>query len=230
MKKNNTMIYIILGIFAFLGILSLIMGVSKLVASGVSKATNDTVVAEITTISQQKNPKGEISYFVFVDYEYEGEEYKEVSLGVYTASMHEGKQIDILVNPKEPTDIKIVAQDTIDAVGGIFMGIIFALVGIVPLIFIYKGKQRVKNLMEAGYYVYATVDRVEKNYSVSSNRKHPYAAYCTYEDETTGRKYKFKSPDMWKNPEPIIQIGTRLKVYVDRNNYANYYVDVDSLF
>lgn len=230
MKKNDTMIYIILGIFAFLGILSIILGASTLISSGASKATNDTVVAEITTISQQKNSKGEIYHFVYVDYEYKGEEYKEVSLGVYTASMHEGKQIDILVNPKEPTDIKIVAQDTIDGVGGIFMGVIFALVGIVPLIFMYKGKQRIKNLLETGYYVYAKVDRLEKNYGYSRNRQHPYMAYCTYEDETTGKKYKFQSPPMWKNPEAYIGVGTRLKVYVDRNNYANYYVDVDSLF
>ena len=229
MKKNDNIIYIFLGIFAFLGILSLILGVSKLISNGASKASSDQVTAEIISISQQKDSKGEIYHFVFVDYEYKGEEYKEVNLGVYTASMHEGKQIDILVNPKEPTDIKIVAQDTIDGVGGIFMGVIFALVGIVPLIFMYKGKQRIKNLLETGHYVYALVDRVEKNYGYSRNRQHPYMAYCTYEDETTGKKYKFQSPPMWKNPEAYIRVGTRLKVYVDRQNYANYYVDVDSL-
>ena len=230
MKKNDTIIYIILGIFAFLGILSIILGVSTLISSGASKASREQIAAEITTISQQKNSEGELSYFVLVDYKFDGVEYKDVSLGVYTASMHEGKQIDILVNPKVPMDIKIVAQDTIDGVGGIFMGVIFALVGIVPLIFMYKGKQRIKNLLETGYYVYAKVDRLEKNYGYSRNRQHPYMAYCTYEDETTGKKYKFQSPPMWKNPDPVIQVGTRLKVYVERNNYANYYVDVDSLF
>lgn len=230
MKKNNTIIYIILGIFAILGIYSMIMGVSMLVSSSTSKASTETVVAEITRISKQTDSKGEVSYFVFVDYEYEGVEYKDISLGVYIASMHEGKEIEILVNPKDPTDIKITSQDTIDAVGGIFMGVIFALVGIVPLIFMYKGKQRIKNLIETGYYIYAVVDSVEKNYGYSRNRQHPYMAYCTHEDEETGKKYKFQSPPMWKNPDPVIQVGTRLKVYVERNNYANYYVDVDSLF
>lgn len=230
MKKNDTIIYIILGIFAFLGILSIILGVSTLISSGASKTSREQITAEISTISQQKNSEGELSYFVLVDYKFDGVEYKDVSLGVYTASMHEGKQIDILVNPKEPTDIKIVAQDTIDGVGGIFMGVIFALVGIVPLIFMYKGKQRIKNLIETGYYIYAVVDRLEKNYGYSRNRQHPYMAYCTHENEETGKKYKFQSPPMWKNPDPVIQVGTRLKVYVERNNYANYYVDVDSLF
>lgn len=230
MKKNNTIIYIILGIFAILGIYSMIMGVSKLVSGGVSKANTEQITAEISTISQQTNSEGDISYFVLVDYKYDGVEYKDVSLGVYTATMAEGKLIDILVNPKDPTDIKITSQDTIDAVGGIFMGVIFALVGIVPLIFMYKGKQRIKNLIETGYYIYAVVDRVEKNYGYSRNRQHPYMAYCTHEDEDTGKKYKFQSPPMWKNPDPVIQVGTRLKVYVERNNYANYYVDVDSLF
>lgn len=230
MKKNDGIIYIILGIFAILGVFSLIMGVSKLVSGGVSKANTEQITAEISTISQQTNSEGDISYFVLVDYKYDGVEYKDVSLGVYTATMAEGKLIDILVNPKEPTDIKITSQDTIDAVGGIFMGVIFALVGIVPLIFMYKGKQRIKNLIETGYYIYAVVDRVEKNYGYSRNRQHPYMAYCTHEDEETGKKYKFQSPPMWKNPDPIIQVGIRLKVYVERNNYANYYVDVDSLF
>lgn len=230
MKKNDGIIYIILGIFAILGVFSLIMGVSKLVSGGVSKANTEQITAEISTISQQTNSEGDISYFVLVDYKYDGVEYKDVSLGVYTATMAEGKLIDILVNPKDPTDIKITSQDTIDAVGGIFMGVIFALVGIVPLIFMYKGKQRIKNLIETGYYIYAVVDRVEKNYGYSRNRQHPYMAYCTHEDEETGKKYKFQSPPMWKNPDPVIQVGTRLKVYVERNNYANYYVDVDSLF
>ncbi len=230
MKKNDGIIYIILGIFAILGVFSLIMGVSKLVSGGVSKANTEQITAEISTISQQTNSEGDISYFVLVDYKYDGVEYKDVSLGVYTATMAEGKLIDILVNPKDPTDIKITSQDTIDAVGGIFMGVIFALVGIVPLIFMYKGKQRIKNLIETGYYIYAVVDRVEKNYGYSRNRQHPYMAYCTHEDEETGKKYKFQSPPMWKNPDPVIRVGTRLKVYVERNNYANYYVDVDSLF
>ena len=230
MKKNDYFVYIVLGVFAVLGIFSLIMGVSKLASNGASKANTEQITAEITTISEQKNSKGELSHFVFVDYKYDGVEYKDVSLGVYTATMQEGKLIDILVNPKEPTDIKITSQDTIDAVAGIFMGVIFALVGIVPLIFIYKGKQRVKNLIETGYYIYALVDRVEKNYGYSRNRRHPYVAYCTHEDEETGRKYKFRSPNMWKNPYPVIQEGTRLKVYVNRQNYSNYYVDIDSLF
>lgn len=230
MKKSNLPIYICLGIFAFLGILALVLGVSKLVSSGASKASREQITAEITTISQQTNAKGEISYFVFVDYKYDGVEYKDTSLGVYTAGMQEGKLIDILVNPKEPTDIKIVAQDTIDAVGSIFMGVIFTLVGIIPLIVIYKGKQRIKNLIETGYYIHAEVDRIEKNYGYSRNRQHPYVAYCTHVDEETGRKYRFNSPNMWRNPEPVIRVGTRLKVYVDRQNYANYYVDVDSLF
>ena len=170
MKKNDGIIYIILGIFAILGVFSLIMGVSKLVSGGVSKANTEQITAEISTISQQTNSEGDISYFVLVDYKYDGVEYKDVSLGVYTATMAEGKLIDILVNPKDPTDIKITSQDTIDAVGGIFMGVIFALVGIVPLIFMYKGKQRIKNLLETGYYVYAKVDRLEKNYGYSRNR------------------------------------------------------------
>ncbi len=230
MKKNDSVIYIALGIFAFLGILSLVLGVSKLVTSGASKASREQITAEITTISQQTDSEGEISYFVFVDYKYDGVEYEDVNLGVYTASMSEGKLIDILVNPKDPTDIKITSQDTIDAVGGIFMGVIFALVGIVPLIFMYKGKQRIKNLIETGYYIYAVVDRVEKNYGYSRNRQHPYVAYCTHEDEETGKKYKFQSSPMWKNPDPVIRVGTRLKVYVERQNYTNYYVDIDSLF
>lgn len=230
MKKNNTFIYIILGIFAIIGIYALISGVSMLVSNGTSKASNETIMAEITRISKQTNSKGEATYFVFVDYEYEGVEYKDTSLGVYVAAMQEGKEIELLVNPKDPTDIKLPKQDMVDAVGGIFMGVIFSLVGIIPLIFMYKGNQRIKKLLEDGYYIYAVVDRVEKNYGYSRNRQHPYVAYCTHEDEETGKKYKFQSPPMWKDPYPVIQNGTRLKVYADRRNYTNYYVDVDSLF
>ena len=230
MKKSNTTIYICLGIFAALGILALVLGVSQLISSGASKASRDQVTATITTISEQKNAKGEIYHFVYVDYEYDGVEYKDTSLGVYVSTMHEGKEIEILVSPKDPTDIKLPNQDSVDALASIFMGVIFAMVGIIPMIFMYKGSQRIKKLIEEGYYIYAVVDRVEKNYGTSRNRRHPYVAYCTHEDEETGKKTRFRSPDMWEDPSAYIQKGTRLKVYVNRQNYTNYYVDVDSLF
>ena len=119
MKKNNTFIYIILGIFAIIGIYALISGVSMLVSNGTSKASNETVMAEITRISKQTNSKGEATYFVFVDYEYEGVEY-------LVLAPEEDDSGEIVILEIEPVDeenenyLAVEDEEVLNAVFAIF--------------------------------------------------------------------------------------------------------------
>ncbi len=230
MKNNNLLLYIVLGIFAVLGVFCMVMGVEKLATGIYAKASTDMVVAEITDISTYKNHRNEMCHSVLVDYNYDGVEYKDITLGVYIADMFEGKEIEILVHPEEPTNIKTTSQDAIDIISSLIVGPIFAAVGIIPICIMEKKRKRIKNLKSQGRYIYAIVDYVEMDKYHTQNKKHPYIAYCTHEDEVTGVVYKFKSSPMWENPYPVIKEGTRLRVYVDGQNYANHYVDVDSLF
>ncbi len=230
MKNNNLVVYIILGIFAVLGVYCMITSVGTLVSSVYNKDANDTAIAEITDISTYKGYRNRMEYSVLVDYNYGGVEYKDIPLGAYTAGMFEGKEIDILVDREDPTNIKITAQDKIDGIGGLVIGVIFAVVGIIPICFMEKNRKRIKNLIQQGRFIYAVVDYVEINQGYKKNGKHPYIAFCTHKDEMTGVTYKFKSAPMWEDPYPVIKEGTQLRVYVDGQNYANHYVDVDSLF
>ena len=51
----------------------------------------------------------------------------------------------------------------------------------------------------------------------------------------TGRKKdcwrpdSFKSENIWTNPEPVITLGSEVRVYVDGNDFSKYYVDIQGV-
>ena len=109
------------------------------------------------------------------------------------------------------------------------MGVVFAVAGVFSLIGISRKSLKKRKLTASGQYIYATVESIEYNESISMNGKHPFVVYCTYRDDYKDVIYRFKSDNIWTNPEYVIQPGNEIKVFVDRQNYKNYHVDVESI-
>ena len=71
--------------------------------------------------------------------------------------------------------------------------------------------------------------QINKNYTV--NNRHPYNIVCEWDNSIDGKKYIFKSKNIWIDPENLIKdrnIKTFI-VYINSNNFKQYYVDVDML-
>lgn len=97
------------------------------------------------------------------------------------------------------------------------MGIIFVIVAT------QKNKKK-QSLIENGKYIMAIIKNIRLNVSVRINGRHPKYAECYYEDPMTGNVHVFRSENMENIPEELI--GSEVKVYVEGDNFKNYYVDI----
>ena len=111
------------------------------------------------------------------------------------------------------------------------VGSIFLVLGIVFLILEMRKRNRCNHLLAEGYYVYAEVLDVNKNFNVQYGKHgHPYIVKCGYTDEN-GTLHVFKSRNIRQYPGNNL-LGQQVRVYLDRNdynNYKNYYMDIDEI-
>lgn len=109
------------------------------------------------------------------------------------------------------------------------VGLIFALVGAIPLAKIRKREKLEKWLIANGRTIWGKVSYVEENRSVTVNGRHPYYIYVEYEDEgIVTTLYKFKSAPVWFNVRNI-EPGSEIRVYVDKQDMSKHVVDVNSV-
>lgn len=104
-------------------------------------------------------------------------------------------------------------------------GLILMLVGIFMLRRSAGKSSTKKRLMEEGSMEWLPVTDVEMQYNIRVNGKSPYVIFCNYQG-SDGRIYRMKSSYLNFNPSQMLPNG-RVKVYLDRENPANYYIDVD---
>lgn len=116
----------------------------------------------------------------------------------------------------------IVFSCSFAGTGALFlvMGIVFGLIELIK-------RSRCNRLLKEGYYITAQVVEIDKDWAVRINRRHPYIIRCSYQD-IDGTIHVFKSRSLYSYPGGI-QEGQTVRVYVDRNNYNDYYVDVDEI-
>lgn len=161
-----------------------------------------------------------------VSYTYEGEQRTAV-LSETSSNMSEGDSITLYVDREKPGRVK-------SGIGlwlfPLIMGAIavpFTAVGIGFLIAVGRAKGKKKKLMAEGRRLSAEVTGGRVNYNQEINGRHPSKLECRYIDPATGAEYCFSSANVWFDPQ--LYVGRQIFVYVKPENYAVYYVDVNSL-
>ena len=109
--------------------------------------------------------------------------------------------------------------------GGI--GIVFLVMGIIFLVSQAVKKQTAKRLVQEGNYILAEIMDVYMDYNIHVNNQCPYIVRCRYEDGS-GVIHTFKSRGIFFNPEGLFK-DQFIRVYVDRDDFRKYYVDIDSV-
>lgn len=176
MKKEN-FITVFFSIFAVIGI-GLLIGGGFWIFRGISFADSAVeVTAKIVDIETYKNYKGERHHRVYVDYSLNGVTYTDMPLGEYSSDMYIGKEIVLFCNPDNPS--QTMSNLGIYLGGGILLliGLVFALVGLIPLILSAREQLRQKKLLTNGQILYATVDNIVLNTHYTVNGQHPYVIY-----------------------------------------------------
>lgn len=229
MKDKNTVVRVIVGLFAIFGFVFIIVGILWAVSADSFLKNAAEVSAVISEIESYRGSEGDTSHRVYVDYFYDGQEYKDVRLNEYSSGMYEGKEIQLMLDPDNPRRLMSNVGLYIGPIIFIGLGTVFAVVGVLSLIWTGRKAHNKKQLIASGQYIYATVESIECNKSFSVNGRHPFLIYCTYRDAYQDIIYRFKSDNIWTNPEYVIQPGNEIKVFVDRENYKNYHVDVEGI-
>lgn len=107
------------------------------------------------------------------------------------------------------------------------IGSIFFVIGLIFLIHQFLKIRKIRRVVEAGNYIYAQVAEFDRNYNISVNGRNPYFVRCRYQD-SNGTIHMFRSRNLFYNPETIL-LETQVRVYVDKDNYKYYYVDIDEI-
>ena len=225
MQKNVSVVITNI-IFTVVGVLFFFIGVVVLLDP--IRFKEDEVMALITEIRSYENDNGEMEHEVDVRYEYEGINY-EVTLDTYNSNMREGLWIPIVAEKNETMNVRDEANKEIVATCFIVIGLLTALVGGVSIIKECRNKKRYKTLKATGKRLIATINRITINTRIAVNEEHPYIIWCSYVDGFSGATFEFKSEDVWNDPYEVCDVGSPIEVWVNPNDYLEYYVDVDSI-
>lgn len=152
------------------------------------------------------------------------------NLKSYNSSYYEGKEIIIYYDKNNPMNI-IDTESLIPVIILRCFGSVFILISMIILAFKFRRKRIMQNLKENGLILNAKYLYVKTNIVYNVNNKHPFNIYCESNQLFDGLTHKFKSENIWNDPTKIIEDNNikHFKVYVNPNNYKQYYMDISIL-
>lgn len=109
----------------------------------------------------------------------------------------------------------------------VLIGAIFAAIGLGFVIWLIRKNKAIKKVIEGGYTVNAVISDIVINNSIEINGGNPYVISCQYQDPRTGILHIFRSKNIMFFPRGLV--GSTVRVFVDPQNFKNYYVDIDSM-
>lgn len=227
--KSNKFIKVLYGIFAVVGIILLISSVIVFIFNQRFISEAQEISGVIETIEAYRSSDGDINHRVYVSYVYGGKQYNNVRVSFYSSNMYEGKEITLYCDPENPGKVMVKGSGLFATIMFVAMGIIFTCIGVIPILVSIFRKAEKNKIRNTGRSLYATIDEITYNKSYTVNGRHPYVIFCSYKDDYKDIIYCFKSENLWVNPEPVLTVGSTVKVYVEENNYKKYYVDAESM-
>lgn len=227
MKKvlTNNLVLILGVIFTIVGAIVIAVGVVSNISSKefMENAVSANAIIEEIEVDEHGD---ETDHYVFVTYEYDGNEYNRVQLNYYSSDMYEGQEIEIYFNPDDPRDVRTSEGELFFAIFPIAFGCLFIAIGLPMIIYKIHKKNKKTRLIESGQRIIAEIESIDMDYNITINGRHPYRVFCNYNNPYDGYIYKFKSDILSFNPNDFYNIGNPVDVYVEQGNFKNYYVDV----
>lgn len=224
--ENNKVEKVVFGVFLGFGVLFFALGI--LISALIGKKDKNDYVQITAVVSDIERFQDRHS--VYIDYEYEGQQFRHVGYNMYTSSMRVGKEIKVLVSKYDPTDFYIGNFSLIFllAFGG--FGVLFGLIGGIPLAIIQKKANHKKKLKAIGQALWGTIEEVNVDYHVQINGTHPKFFVVKYEDDgiVTATSH-YKSDRVFINGAGEEFIGRNIKIFVNPQDRSDYVVDLESV-
>ena len=106
--------------------------------------------------------------------------------------------------------------------------LVFFLVAGGTIYYLLWKKRREKYLKKYGIPIETDFQSVEINTSLEVNGQHPFRVLSQWKNPVTNDVHIFHSNNIWFNPSKYIE-GTKIIVYIERNNPKKYYLDLSFL-
>ncbi len=206
--------------FPLIGIAMFIMGFISLTSTLTFMATAEKITGRISNIRNDS---------VYVSYEYDGVQYKDVNLHSYSSDMKTGQGISLYCDPHNPSYIREASMIYFKPVVLFILATVFTAIGVYFLKSKLESDARKRELGEQRISIYATVEEITCNTNFHVNDVHPYTIYCTYRDEYRDTIYRFKSERIWGDPSNVFPVGSTIEVLVNASDYSKYHVNVDKM-
>ncbi len=108
------------------------------------------------------------------------------------------------------------------------IGIVFLGIGVLLVLWVILKVLLAHRAIKKGHFVKAKLVRVYQNYSVSVRGLYPYVVECSYTDPESGKTFKFRSKNIFYDPEPLMT-SDEIPVYAEPPRYRPYFVDIDAV-
>lgn len=206
-------------------VVTFVFGISQ-VSQALFHARAKTTTAVVDSVFEDSNGNDRIFYVTKLSYQVEGQTYSAIIN--QKVKYHQGQMIPVYYNPENPAESTIQTNDPIMLLF-ILVPLAFALVGGVGLFKQIRLFRLKKQVVSDGFKIIATNLSVHTVTNVRINRRHPFVITCEHIKD--GVVYEFESEYFQSNPKHrLLDFGiTTLEVYIDPDNYKNYYVDISSL-
>ena len=221
-RKGKAFIRVFCGIFIVLGISLFTAGI----AVGVSgHAFRQQAEATDAVILAMRGASSESLGTPVVEYVVDGKSYT-ATLNMASSSMYPGKRITVYYRKNNPQEVRYLDDNSWLIIFFVFMGSVFAGMGMAFWLVKRGHERKARQLLATGKVVEAEITGIGEDTNSSMNGRHPIVVSCRY-TAPDGRVYFFHSGSFWYESYEI-DPKKKVRVYVDRNNPADYYVDVDS--
>ena len=225
MRKDYLFNYLFGGVFAFIGLVFLIVGIFAYKDYANALLKGKEVTAEITDIEHRSH--GDKDYHdVYLTYTYDGITYSDVEISFYSSTMYIGEKIAVYVDPLNPSDVMAVKGENLVGIIFLIIGIVYIPIGAPFLIYPFVKEHNIRKLLENGRCVYGVITEIVCNGSITMNGRHPYFVICNYFDPASGKTYKFKSQNSYKSLNDYFNVGDSIAIYINPDNYKKYFVDI----
>ena len=215
----------ILWIMLVVGCLLMCGGIGCAIFYGVDSLNYVEVQAVITDISVSYDSDGDAHHYVTVDYEYNGVQYNDISISFWSSDMYEGQNISIMCHKDYPTKLQYKTLWIIIPCILFGVGALFTLVISFPLHKVIAKNRGSRYARKHGEVLLCKITAVEPDTSYRVNgRIVNNIVECMPLGEETARYVS--NPFSMKYS---VAVGSTVKLYRDRNNHANYYVDLSSI-
>ena len=162
---------------------------------------------------------------IIIEYTYNNKEYT-TELGYFSDTLKIASTVTIYINKDNPKDFIYEGANNFGLYFCMIVGSVMLLFS-VAYFFIGKHNTNVNNiLVQKGKRIQAEIIFADEEENKTSFDKHPFVFTCSYFDENKQEQVYFTSESIYCKNAGATYIGKYVDIYVDPNDYKNFYIDL----